>query len=173
MAYTTAAKVRALLPNVLMADDNLGIVSSGSSLTLSNSAFDVPTILKNTTSLVKDTGFTFIRPDKITLTAAAAGEHYIAQVYIGSDDTDIETIIASVDRILQNEFTNYDTPSSGFLDDWSSLLSAAKYLKMHAYTTEANINKVAALEKSVKGDIANYKMNIPKKSSNIIVKVNR
>ena len=167
--YTIAAKVRKLLPTLLIDDDDLGISYSGKNLTLTYPAFDVPTILKDGVSI---TAFTFERPDKIALTVAADGERFIAQTYRGISDTDIETLIATSDRIIDAEFTGYNLPASGYLEDWSGILSAARYYRLYATATEDNISKAEGLEKIVKDEMKTFKTDAAGDSRHIVVKVN-
>lgn len=167
--YTTAAKVRQLLPTLLIDDDDLGISYSGTNLTLTYPAIDVPTILKDGVSI---TAFTFERPDKITLDAAATGERFIAQVHRGISDTDIEALIDSSDRIIAATFTGFDLPDAGHLEDWSGMKSVSKYLRLYATATEDNIAKAEGLEKLVKDDMTSYKLNASGDSKHNIVKVN-
>ena len=169
MAYTTAAKVRALLPTLLMNDDDLGISYSGTNLVLTYPAFDVPTILKDGVSI---TAYTFERPDKITLNSAATGERYIAQTYIGISDADIEAIITSIDRDILAEFTNYDLPAAGYLEDWSGIGTVIKYLRLYATASEENMARADALEKALKEKMDSFKVDVSGDSSHIIVKVN-
>lgn len=169
MAYTTAAKVRALLPTLLLDDDDLGISYSGTNLTLNYPAFDVPTLLKDGVSI---TAFTFERPDKITLTSVAAGERFIAQTYKGISDTAIDDIITTIDREILASFTGYDLPSAGYLEDWSSMGSIARYYRLYAIASEENIGKAEALEKIVKDAMKLFKVDVSKDESHIIVKVN-
>jgi len=167
--YTTAAKVRQLLPTLLIDDDDLGISYSGTNLTLTYPAFDVPTILVDG---VSSTAFTFERPDKITLTAAATGQRFIAQVYKGITDADIEALIVSSDRQIVTEFTGYDLPDAGNLEDWSGMKTVARYLRLYAIATEENIDKADGLETLVKEDMKSFKTDASGDSSHIVVKVN-
>lgn len=167
--YTTAAKVRALLPTLLVDDDDLGVSNSGTNLTLTYPAFDVPTILIDG---VSSTAFTFERPDKITLTADATGQRFIAQVYRGLSDSDIEGLILSSDRQIQADFTGYDMPAAGYLEDWSGMRTVARYLRLYAAATEENIDKAEGLEKLVTDAMAAFMIDVSSDSSNIVVKVN-
>ena len=166
---TTAAKVRVLLPTLLIDDDDLGVSYSGTNLTLNYPAFDVPTILID---MVSSTAFTFERPDKITLSSAATGERYIAQTYRGIEDTAIEALIVTIDREIAAIFTNYDLPAAGYLEDWSSMLTAARYLRLYAIASEENIDKAEALEKLVMDAMKGFQIDVSSDRTNIIVKVN-
>lgn len=170
MAYTIAAKVRAMLPALLMNDDDLTISRTGTNLKLSYPAFDVPTILIDG---VSSTAFIFERPDKITLTSAATGERFIAQTYSGISDSDIDNLIAMSDRIITSEFSKFDLPSAGYLEDWSSMLTAARYLRLYGLTTEDTMDKAKSLEKIVSDEIKSYKDNTAVDNDFLIVKVNR
>lgn len=167
--YTTAAKVRQLLPTLLIDDDDLGISYSGTNLTLRYPAFDVPTILIDG---ISSTAFTFERPDKITLTSAATGQRFIAQTYRGISDADIEALIVSSDRQIVTEFTGYDLPSAGNLEDWSGMKTVARYLRLYGIATEENLDKAESLEELVKEDMKSFKTDAAGDSSHIIVKVN-
>lgn len=167
--YTTAAQVRVLLPTLLVDDDDIGLSYSGTNLLLTYPAFDVPTLLIDG---VSSTAFTFERPDKITLDVGADGERYIAQTYRGIEDTAIEALIVTMDREILAIFTNYDLPSAGYLEDWSSMLTAARYLRLYAIASEENIDKAEALEKLVMDAMKGFKVDVSSDKSNIIVKVN-
>lgn len=167
--YTTAAKVRVLLPTLLINDDDMGISYSGTNLLLTYPAFDVPTLLIDG---VSSTAFTFERPDKITLDVGADGERYIAQSYLGATDADIESIITTMDREILAQFTNYDLPAAGYLEDWSSMLSAARYLRLYAIASEENTDKAESLEELVMDAMKGFKVDVASDKSNIIVKVN-
>lgn len=166
---TTAEKVRVLLPTLLINDDDLGMSYSGTNLVLNYPAFDVPTILKDSVSI---TAFTFERPDKITLTSGADGERYIAQTYLAISDADIESLIVTIDREIVAMFTNYDLPAAGYLEDWSSMLTAARYLRLYAIASEDNIDKAEALEKLVMDAMKGFQTDVSSDKSHIIVKVN-
>ena len=167
--YTTAAKVRQLLPTLLIDDDDLGISFSGTNLTLTYPAFDVPTILVDG---VSSTAFTFERPDKITLSETATGQRFIAQTYRGISDTDIEALITASDRQIAAEFTGYDLPAAGHLEDWSGMKTVARYLRLYATASEENLDKTEGLEKLVKDDMKTFKTDASGDSSHIVVKVN-
>lgn len=136
MAYTTADKVRKLLPDLLETEDDLGAVTSGTSLILSNYVFAVPTILKNSTELIDTTDYTFNQPDRVTLLVAAAGERFVARVHIAYNDTDIETFITESDRIIDRYFMNITPAPVGYYDDWSKYITAAKILLVKAHGNE-------------------------------------
>lgn len=160
MTYTTAAKVRAILPTLLKGDDNLGEIASGTNLTLHDPAFDVPTILQNSTILTKaGADYTFERPRKITLAVAASSENYIAQCYYAISDADIDSIIASSDRFIDDYFHEYGTPGSTYTEDWSTDLSASTYLRRYATATEENLRRAEELRKLVIESMDNYREN--------------
>lgn len=169
MSYTTAAKVRAMLPTLLINDDDLGVSQTGTNLVLMHPAFDVPTILIDG---VSSTAFTFERPDKITLDASATGERFIAQTYSGISDVDIDNLIAMSDRFITSEFSQFDLPSGGYLEDWSSILTAARYLRLYGSATDNNIDKVKGLEKLVMDEMESYKDNTSSDKSYLVLKVN-
>lgn len=169
MSYSTAVDVRKILPTLLIDVDDLGSSFSGTNLTLNYPAYDISTLLKDGVS----TEFTFVRPDSITLNSAADGERYIATVYYGIDDVDIDIIIASADRVILDSFSKYDLPASGYLKDWSSMLSAARYLRMYTSATDENIAKASELEKIVMKAIESYKDNTAVDNNYIVIKVNR
>lgn len=170
MAYITPAKTRILLPGLLTDDDDLGTLGSGTKLTLTYPAYDVPKISIND---VESTAFTFIRPDKIILTAAASGQRFIASVNKGLSDSDLESLIESSDRVLTAAFANYDMPSASYLEDWSGRLTIALYLTLYATGTGENVDKAKAIEQSVYNAIASFKKNTSNTIENIVVKVNR
>lgn len=170
MSYTTAAKVRVLLPGLLTDDDDLGTIASGTGITLTYPAYAVPSIAING---VDSTAFTFLRPDKITLTSAATGQRYIASVSKGLNDTDLESLIAASDRVLDAAFANFDMPSGSYLGDWSELLTAARYLRLYATGTGENIEKAESMEQIVTDAINSFKKDSSNDTENIIVKVNR
>lgn len=159
MAYTTAANVRAVLPTLLMNDDDLGESASGTNLTLRKPALDVPTILKDSTVLTKDTDYTFSRTRKITLGVAAAGQNYIAQCYYGIDDTALDAIIAKSDRFIDDYFKQYETPGGTYTEDWSNDLSASTYLRRYATATEENLRRAEELRNIVLEAMKNYREN--------------
>ncbi len=132
MAYSTASEVRGILPSLLKADDEIGEVASGTHIDLNYPAVAVPTILKNSTTLTITTDYTFVRSTKITLSVAATGEYFTAQVHRGATDTEIDVLIAKADRIIDNFFANRTTPTSGYLGDWSVELSASMYLRQYS-----------------------------------------
>lgn len=159
MVYTTAANVRKILPTLLWDEEDLGVVSEGTSLTLTRPAKDVPTILKDSTTLVKDTGFTFVQPKAITLTAAATGENFTATCYYSVSDTDLEEIIARADRRVDAFFGQHNTPDSSHCEDWSTALAAAMYLRGYTTATEEGNKRTEALEKQALDDMKRYKDN--------------
>lgn len=132
MAHSTAEQVRGILPSLLTGYDDIGVVASGTNLTLNYPAVAVPTILQNSTTLTITTHYTFIRSTKITLGTAAAGEYYTAQVHRGATDTELGVIILKADRIIDDFFANKTTPSAGYLQDWSSELSASMHLRQYS-----------------------------------------
>lgn len=159
MSHTTAEAVRKALPHLLIDEDIIGVVSSGKTITLTNPAYDVPDILQDSATLVKDTDFTFIRSKAVTLAEDAAGEHYIATVYIGASDDDLDTIITRSDRMVDDAFAKYTTPSSSYLADWSTWLAASIFLREYATATEENIRRAEALEKLANNAMESYKSN--------------
>lgn len=169
MAYTIAAKVRAMLPTLLMNDDDLGISQTGTNLVLQYPAFDVPTILIDG---VSSTAFTFVRPDKITLTSTATGQRFIAQVYMGISDADIDNLIAMSDRTITSKFTNYDLPPSGYLEDWSSMLTAATYIRLYEIATDMNLDKIKGLEKLAMDAMDSYRDDTSNDTDYLMIKVN-
>lgn len=132
MVYSTAAQVRAVLPSLLMADDEIGEVGSGTDIRLTYPAVAVPTILKDSTTLTITTDYTFVRPLYITLNTAATGEYFTAQVYRGATDTELGVIIGKADRIIDDFWYNRTTPATAILADWSSELSASIYLRQYS-----------------------------------------
>lgn len=170
MAYITAAETRVLLPGLLIDDDDLGIHDSGTLLELTYPGYGVPKVNVND---VASTAYTFTRPDKIILDAAATGQRFIATVNKGLTDTDLESLIATSDRALVAAFANYDMPSADYLKDWSGLLTVARYLRLYATGTGENMDKAESLEMIVTDAIVSFKKNSSNTTANIVVKVNR
>lgn len=168
--YTTTIKVRNVLPTLLINTDILGKLTSDTWHLLTYPAIDCPTILKNSTTLVEGTDFDFVQPDEITLGLAADNEHFIATVYMGITDTNIETLIGRADRYLDSVLYNYN-PSTGLLDDWSSILSASYYLLQYCSATEENTEKIKDLQKLVEDQIDTFKNNVTDKDF-CVIKVN-
>ena len=156
MAHTTSLKVRYLLPDLLISEENIGIIASGTAITLTNPAFGVPNILKNSTTLVLTTDFTFVQPRKVTLSVAATGEQYTATIFIAFSDEEIETFIGESDRIIDNFFVNLTTPASEYLDDWSKYLSAAKILRVKAKGDPDMLAWAVSMEKIAMDGIEAY-----------------
>jgi hypothetical protein len=157
MAYTTADKVRDLLPELLIQEQDLGILDSGTFITLNNSAYAVPTIAKDSTTLVTTTDYTFTQPRKITLSVAASGENFIATTHIAFSDTKIEEFIGQSDRIIDNQFANQSTPDSEYLDDWSQWLTASKIIMLTAKGSEELIAWSKEFESMAMDKIEEYK----------------
>jgi hypothetical protein len=157
MAYTTAEKVRNLLPELLTAEQDLGYVESGTYITLNNSAFAVPTLLKDSTTLAITTDYTFTQPRKITLGTAANNEYFIAHTHIAFSDTQIEVFIGQSDRIIDNAFANQSTPDSDYLDDWSQWLTAWKILVITAKGDPDKLTYAATYHDMVMDAIEDYK----------------
>ena len=159
MAYATIANVRNRLFHMLVDEDIIGEVPAGTYIELNNPAFDVPTITKDGAELVKDTDFTFVRPYSITLGTAASGEKYIATVYIGAPDSVLESRLAEADRFITDYFAKQSLPGTDYLNDWSSLLAAAYFLRLDATATEENVTRADAMEKQALTAMDNYKIN--------------
>lgn len=129
MAYTAALDVRKALLGILYTEDDVGEIESGTHVALTAPALDVPTILKDATTLTKDTDYTFVRPDKITLGVAATGENFIAQCSHGVTDTVLDEKIAAADRIIDDYFAQMSSaPASANAGDWSKWLAGSFYL---------------------------------------------
>ena len=158
-AHSTAAEVRAILPSLLKDDDDLGYVESGTLLTLTAPAYGVPTILKDGTAIALTTNFAFSEPTQITLSDAASGEQYIAQVYRGARDADLTTIIAKADRIIDAFWENRTTPAAAYLTDWSAELGASIYLRQYSLSLgdKDGIETAQAMEDRVFQLMQNYK----------------
>ena len=159
MSYTTTVRVRAVLPALLQDDDDLGIVGSGEFISLNNPAFDVPTIKKNGSELIKNTDYTFTRPLSIVLTVAANSEQYIAQCYYGISEIELTNIIATADRIIDDYFFQFDSPGNSYKQDWSNWLSAAIYLQQYCIASEENLIKADRLEKMAMEAMKAYREN--------------
>lgn len=158
MAHTTSEKVRYLLPDLLIGEENLGYIESGTHLTLTNPAFGVPTILKDSTVLALTTDFTFVQPRAITLVAVATGEQFTATIYIAFSDTEIETFIGESDRLIDNYFVNRTAPAAEYLDDWSKYLSAAKILRVKAKGNPDMLAWADSMEKIAMDGMESYLM---------------
>ena len=162
MSNTTPELVRGVLPELLFAKEDLGVLDSGTNLSLKNSAVEVPTILKDSTTLVSGTDFTFVSPRKITLGTAAASENYTAHVHLAFTDAKLTEFIDGSDRIIANQFVNMDTPSAVHLSDWSRDLTAHKVLVL---TARGDLDKVAwarSFRTMAMDAIAAYKENTSK-----------
>ena len=156
MTYTTALAVRKLLPDLLIAEDDIGVLDSGTYLQLTNSAFDVPTILKDSTTLNLTTDFTFIQPRKITLSVAASSENFIATTYIAFSDADITTLIEESDRFIDNKFINLTAPSSAYKGDWSRYKTGSKILRVTAKGDEDRLAWADSFDKIADDSIMAY-----------------
>jgi|GEM_PF-4790513 len=157
MAYTTPLAVRKLLPGLLIGEDDMGVVSSGTTLTLESPAMDVITVEKNGIVLSEFSDFTFTRPRTITLDTEAAGENFIATCYYGAHDSDIDDIINRADRTINAFFSSMQLPSADYLNDWSSVLAASLYLKSFATANDENIQRANALETIAMDGMQTYK----------------
>lgn len=158
LAYTTPGNVRELLPDLLMAEDDCGVIASGTSITLTNAAFGVPTILKNTTTLYDSVNYSFTKPRAITLSSAASGENYTARVYIAFSDQQLLRFISRADRIIDDFFFGVSTePSSAYKDDWSSQLTAAFVLRIKSKGDTDMLAWADVLESKVMNAMLQYK----------------
>jgi hypothetical protein len=159
MSNTTADEVRKALPSLLYNDEPIGEIEAGFYIELSIPAVDVPTILKDGSTLTKGTDFTFIRPDQITLTVEAAGEEFITQCYYGQTDTIIDGIIDKADRIITDFFASYGSPSALYAKDWSTWLSASIYLMQYAGGTDGGLELSREYNKKAKDGMKAYAAN--------------
>lgn len=157
--YTIPDTVRDILPDLLVADDDIGTVSSGTSITLTNSVFGVPSIIKDTTTLYDSTDYDFVKPRAVTLGSAASGENYIAHVHIAFSDPQLIKFIAKSDRKIDDFFYGVTTPTAGYLDDWSALLTAGYILKIKAKGDPDMIAWATSLEKIATDAMVEYKKN--------------
>lgn len=128
--YTIPDTVREILPDLLVADDDIGTVASGTSITLHKPAAGVPTIIKDTTTLYDSTDYDFVKPRAITLGSAATGENFIAHVHIAFSDPQLIKFIAKSDRKIDDYFYGKTAPTAGYKDDWSAHLTAAYILRI-------------------------------------------
>jgi len=140
MSNTTPALVRGILPELLFTDEDLGVLDSGTNLILKNSAMEVPTILRDATTLASGVDYTFIAPRKITLGTAATSENYTVHSHLAFTDAKLTEFINSSDRIIANLFINMDAPAAEYLSDWSRDLTAHRVLVL---TARGNLDKVA------------------------------
>jgi hypothetical protein len=147
LSYTTALSVRKALPTLLIDEDYLGTLESGTFLELHNPARAVPTLYQDDEELTLDVDYTFKRPTTITLTSSADGENYIALCYYAISDADLDIIIGRADNIIDTYFMYLSKPGETYLADISTWLSASIYLKEYATATEENMTRADALYK--------------------------
>ena len=157
--HTLPENVREILPDLLIAEDDVGTISSGTTLTLTNAVFGVPSILQDTTMLFESTNFTFIKPRAVTLLVAASGENYIAHVHVGFSDDQLLKFIARSDRKIDDFFFGVTTPPASYLDDWSSLLTAAYILRIKAKGDKSMLDWATSLEDQATNAMMAYKQN--------------
>ena len=155
--YTIPDTVREILPDLLVADDDIGTVSSGTSITLHKPAAGVPTIIKDTTTLYDSTDYDFTKPRKITLGSAATGENFIAHVHIAFSDPQLIKFIAKSDRKIDDYFYGKTTPTAGYLDDWSAHLTAAYILRIKSKGDSDTLAWAKSLEDMAMTAMKSYK----------------
>ena len=143
MGYTDIEAVRKGLPGLLYTVDYLGRVESGTYVPLNIDGIDCPTILKDGVEITKGSGFTFTRPDTLTLDVAADDEEYFARVYTGTEDEMIDDLIIQSDQIIDNKFYMYTqlAPSDVQKKTWSTYLTCGLYLSSYCGGSEEDITK--------------------------------
>ena len=151
--------VREILPELLMSEDHVGVISSGTTLTLTNPALGVPSILKNTDIIYESTNYAFKQPQTVTLSVAATGENFIAHTHIGFSNAQLIKYIARSDRKINNLFANLTAPTSSYALDWSAMLTASYVLKITSHGNPDTLNWARSLENVVMSDIEAYKTN--------------
>lgn len=144
--YSSPESVREILPDLLMASENLGEITSGTSLVLTSSALGVPRILQNVTNLYESTNFTFIQPKSITLNDAANGENYTAYIHKGFTDEQLIKFIGRSDRRIDNFFFGLTAATSAYKTDWSSTLTASYIMKISSKGEIELMNWATSLE---------------------------
>lgn len=154
--YTIPDTVREILPDLLVAEDNIGTVASGTTITLTNPVFGVPSILQDTTTLYESTNYTFIKPQAVTLLSAATGENYIAHTHIAFSDPQLIKFIAKSDRKIDDMFSNSTAPTAPYKDDWSAMLTASYILTITSRGDPDTLKWAAGLEKTVTDAMAAY-----------------
>lgn len=157
--HTIPDTVREILPDLLVADDNVGVIASGTTLTLTNPAFGVPYITKDIDTLYDSTDYDFVQPRAVTLGVAASGENFTAHIYIAFGDAQLIKFIAKSDRKIDDFFYGGTTPSAGYLDDWSALLTAGYILRIVAKGNPDMITWAESLEKMATDAMTEYKNN--------------
>lgn len=154
--FSLPENVRDLLPDILMAEDYIGSVASGTSITLTNPVFGVPSILKDTAILYESTDYTFIQSQAVTLLVAALGENYTVRTHIGFSDVQLRKFITKSDRKIRSIFYNLVEPSAEHRSDWSAMLTAAYVLKITSRGDPDVLSWARSLKADVKEDIAAY-----------------
>ena len=144
--YSFPENVREILPDLLMSSENLGGVTSGTSLMLTSSALGVPRILKNVTNLYESTDFTFTQPKSITLGIAASGENYTAYINKGFTDEQLIKFISRSDRRIDNFFFGLTVATPAHKADWSSMLTASYVMKISSKGEIELMNWATSLE---------------------------
>jgi len=157
--YTIPDTVREILPDLLVAEDNIGTVSTGTTITLTNPVFGVPTIIQDTSTIYESVDYTFIQPQDVTLLSAATGENYIAHTHIGFSDPQLIKFIAKSDRKIDDTFYSLTEPTAAYKDDWSAMLTAAYILTITSRGDPDTLKWAASLEKTVTDAMTAYKAN--------------
>ena len=154
--HTTTLKVRNLIPDLLIATDDIGTVASGTSITLHKPAVAVPTMLKDAAEIVITTNYTFVQPRAITLLVAASNENYIANCHLAFTDTELVTFIGESDRIIDNYFVNLTAPASEYLDDWSKYLTSSKVIRAVSKGNPDMLKWAGSMEKIAMDGMSEY-----------------
>ena len=157
--YTIPDTVREILPELLVAEDHIGAVASGTSITLTNPVFGVPSIIQDTTTLYESVDYTFIQPQAVTLLSAATGENYIAHTHIAFSDPQLIKFIAKSDRKIDDMFYSSTAPTAAYKDDWSAMLTAVYILRITSRGDSDVLKWAVSLESTVTDAMTAYKKN--------------
>lgn len=156
---TTALQVRNILPNLLINEDAIGLMESGTNLVLTDEAIECPTILKGITTLTEGVDYDFVRPDDVTLNVAANYENFTATVYIGTTDTILDTLILTAEEVIDDYFYRYSTPAVSNKTSWTKWLAASYYLFNYCAGSDADISQGEQFQKLAYDSMKRYKEN--------------
>lgn len=157
--YTIPDTVREILPELLVAEDHIGTVSSGTSITLTNPVYGVPSMIQDSTTLYESVDYTFIQPQAVTLLSAATGENYIAHTHIAFSDPQLIKFIAKSDRKIDDMFYSSTAPTAAYKDDWSAMLTAVYILRITSRGDPDILKWAVSLKTTVTDAMTTYKKN--------------
>ncbi len=166
--YTTAIAVRRMLPTLLIDEDLLGNVSSGTNIRLSVPALDVVSLTANGT----DVEFTFVRPDRITLSVAATNQSFIALCYYGISDARLDELIEQADTIINTEFLYLQKPAETYLTTISTWIATSLYLKGYTTATDENTARADSYMKMASDTIKSLRVSVGTPVRSWVRKVN-